>query len=133
MDNPIVMKVLNKYPDVDGASFSWPADLSHWTERDVNVFIGSGGFIRPKKKKELPGAASALIRAKGGAPSAAVQAQLPFSTDPTSLASAAPQPEDSEMTPPREYMEDLFGVRRGRCLECNSCLAYRRYPGIGGG
>ncbi|CAE8594349.1 unnamed protein product [Polarella glacialis] len=50
--NPLVAKVLGRYPDVNGLEF--PPDTVDWTEMEIDLFIGSGGFLKPKRKKAVP-------------------------------------------------------------------------------
>ncbi|CAJ1433506.1 unnamed protein product [Effrenium voratum] len=45
-----IREVLQKYPGIDAQSLPWPDDISQWTRRDIDIFVGSGGFIKPKRK-----------------------------------------------------------------------------------
>mmetsp|Transcript_58702 Transcript_58702/g.188773 ORF Transcript_58702/g.188773 Transcript_58702/m.188773 type:complete len:411 (-) Transcript_58702:96-1328(-) len=51
MDNPLLKKALTNFPDIDPASLPWPADAGSWELKDLELFIGSGGFLKPKRKK----------------------------------------------------------------------------------
>jgi len=51
MDNPLLASVLKNFPDVQASSLSWPAGAESWDEKDLELFIGSGGFLKPKKEK----------------------------------------------------------------------------------
>ncbi|CAK9036520.1 unnamed protein product [Durusdinium trenchii] len=49
--SPTIATVLARYPDVTPSSLNFPADAAEWTEKEVDLFIGSGGFLKPKRKK----------------------------------------------------------------------------------
>lgn len=51
MQNPLLKSVLVNFPDVDASALPWPADADTWEAKDLELFVGSGGFIKPKKKK----------------------------------------------------------------------------------
>ncbi|CAE8686609.1 unnamed protein product, partial [Polarella glacialis] len=47
--------VLRGYPDIQVSSLPWPpGGISDWTRKDLEVFIGSGGFIKPKRGSQGP-------------------------------------------------------------------------------
>ena len=48
MENPLLSGVLEEFPDVDAAALPWPAGAEGWTAKELKIFIGSGGFIKPK-------------------------------------------------------------------------------------
>ena len=50
MPNPLIEKVLQKFPDVDRNSLVFPTEADDWDEQGLELFIGSGGFLKPKKK-----------------------------------------------------------------------------------
>ena len=50
MPNPLIEKVLQKFPDVDRNSLVFPTEAVDWDEQGLELFIGSGGFLKPKKK-----------------------------------------------------------------------------------
>ncbi|CAE7458011.1 unnamed protein product [Symbiodinium natans] len=52
MDNPHLKSVLAEFPDVDAAALPWPPGAETWEAKDVQLFIGSGGFLKPKKSKK---------------------------------------------------------------------------------
>lgn len=74
--NPLLPKVLADYPGVDISNLNWPPDAVSWDEKDLDLFIGSGGFIKPKKKKvaaakpivEVPSAEGTQSNGHGGYP-----------------------------------------------------------------
>mmetsp|Transcript_3055 Transcript_3055/g.8252 ORF Transcript_3055/g.8252 Transcript_3055/m.8252 type:complete len:412 (-) Transcript_3055:297-1532(-) len=85
MNNPLLKTALTKYPDVDAASLPWPADADTWELKDLDLFIGSGGFLKPKKKKAdakpVEASAKALApEAKKSEPEVAKQGVPPPST-----------------------------------------------------
>lgn len=157
--NPLIVKVLERFPDVAGESLPWPQDTASWTERDISVFVGSGGYIRPKQKKVIPIGAdgsgglmsTALVPPtpqpeRGSSAVAAAAAAGPCGAAGASdaAASAGPAgqqvpvgrpaaPKGSALAADPRLSEDLFGTRRGRCTGCSSCPSYRRWPGFGGG
>ena len=49
MPNPFIEKVFQKFPDVDPTSLVFPPDADDWDEQGLELFIGSGGFLKPKK------------------------------------------------------------------------------------
>jgi len=51
MENPLVAKVLARFPDVAPGSLTFPPEAESWTEKDVELFVGSGGFLKPKKRQ----------------------------------------------------------------------------------
>ena len=40
-------------------SLPWPAGAETWTTKELELFIGSGGFLKPKKKAPAPAPAPA--------------------------------------------------------------------------
>lgn len=70
MNNPLLKSVLVSFPDVDAASLPWPDGAEAWTVQELELFIGSGGFLKPKKKK-------AAAKAVPKAPSAPAPAARP--------------------------------------------------------
>lgn len=108
---------------VDVQGLPWPSDISHWTDRDLDVFVGSGGFIKPKRKSSAaPPSADAKA---GGSKGADYIQQLPneLQEPPMQL-----QCQEVKVEP----QEDLCGALRGKCRACH-CRGYRRCPGVGGG
>lgn len=94
MNNPNLKSVLVNFPDADAAALPWPADADTWEARELELFIGSGGFLKPKKKK--PGAAAAQSVAQAApsngtpkvaaaAPAAAPTAATPVPAPPVPL------------------------------------------------
>lgn len=105
MDNPLIEKVLSRYPDVDRASLAFPADAEFWDERDLDLFIGSGGFVKPKKK-QAPGKAAAGSGSGGppalpaaAAPAAGTSPPVVVSPSPATLAAAEPRREERAPVP----------------------------------
>jgi len=76
MDNPLLSSVISNFPDVDPKTLQWPEGANSWTAKDLELFIGSGGFLKPKKKKaEAPKAvASSAPPAEAPAPAPPVAA-----------------------------------------------------------
>lgn len=73
-ENPLIAQVLLRYPDVQRDSLNFPPDSADWTEKDLDLFVGSGGFLKPKKKPMAAAAAApkaATPKAPMGAPSPA--------------------------------------------------------------
>eukprot|EP00435_Cladocopium_sp_Y103_P001390 s2644_g1.t1 len=98
--------IQQKYPGVDVQSLPWPPDISHWTDRDLDVFVGSGGFIKPKRKSSAaPRSADAKVAGRNGADD--IQ-QLPaeLQESPMEL-----QCQEVKVEP----QEDLCGALRGKC------------------
>eukprot|EP00746_Dinoflagellata_sp_MGD_P002100 gnl/MRDRNA2_/MRDRNA2_104039_c0_seq1.p1 gnl/MRDRNA2_/MRDRNA2_104039_c0~~gnl/MRDRNA2_/MRDRNA2_104039_c0_seq1.p1 ORF type:complete len:413 (-),score=83.15 gnl/MRDRNA2_/MRDRNA2_104039_c0_seq1:72-1310(-) len=58
MNNPRLKTVLVDFPDFDASTLPWPADADTWEVKDLQLFIGSGGFVKPKKKKVVAKAAT---------------------------------------------------------------------------
>ena len=54
MENPHLKDVLANFPDVVAKSLPWPAGADTWTAKELELFIGSGGFLKPKKKAATP-------------------------------------------------------------------------------
>lgn len=83
MDNPHLKSVLAEFPDVDAAALPWPAGAEEWEPKDLQLFIGSGGFLKPKKKKapEAKAASAASVPAPAPAPAPAA-APSPAAQDP---------------------------------------------------
>eukprot|EP00418_Pyrodinium_bahamense_P096732 CAMPEP_0179042494 /NCGR_PEP_ID=MMETSP0796-20121207/16689_1 /TAXON_ID=73915 /ORGANISM="Pyrodinium bahamense, Strain pbaha01" /LENGTH=402 /DNA_ID=CAMNT_0020738867 /DNA_START=125 /DNA_END=1333 /DNA_ORIENTATION=+ len=52
MDNPLLRDVMVNYPDVDATALPWPAGAESWDMKDLDLFVGSGGFLKPKKKRQ---------------------------------------------------------------------------------
>ena len=50
-DSVLIAMVLARYPDVLPGSLTFPVEAVDWTEKEVDLFVGSGGFLKPKKKK----------------------------------------------------------------------------------
>lgn len=48
----LIDHVLARYPGVSKESLNFPPDSTNWSEHDLDLFVGSGGFIKPKKKKQ---------------------------------------------------------------------------------
>lgn len=42
-----------KYPGVEVDDLPWPKDISHWSDRDLDIFVGSGGRIRDRFGQKL--------------------------------------------------------------------------------
>lgn len=78
MDNPHLKEVLANFPDVVPESLPWPAGAETWTTKELELFIGSGGFLKPKKKapaaKPAPAASAAPAAPAAPAAAAAVPA-----------------------------------------------------------
>ncbi|CAE7724534.1 unnamed protein product [Symbiodinium sp. CCMP2592] len=96
MENPHLKSILAEFPDVDAAALPWPAGAEEWEPKDLQLFIGSGGFLKPKKKKATEAkAASASVpapapaKAPAAAPSPAAQdpGGYPSRRDPESTSS----------------------------------------------
>eukprot|EP00421_Protoceratium_reticulatum_P034656 CAMPEP_0168469446 /NCGR_PEP_ID=MMETSP0228-20121227/58220_1 /TAXON_ID=133427 /ORGANISM="Protoceratium reticulatum, Strain CCCM 535 (=CCMP 1889)" /LENGTH=57 /DNA_ID=CAMNT_0008485223 /DNA_START=83 /DNA_END=252 /DNA_ORIENTATION=- len=51
MDNPLLKKALANFPDVDPASLPWPDGAEAWALKELELFIGSGGFLKPRRKR----------------------------------------------------------------------------------
>eukprot|EP00746_Dinoflagellata_sp_MGD_P006520 gnl/MRDRNA2_/MRDRNA2_112765_c0_seq1.p1 gnl/MRDRNA2_/MRDRNA2_112765_c0~~gnl/MRDRNA2_/MRDRNA2_112765_c0_seq1.p1 ORF type:complete len:506 (-),score=81.11 gnl/MRDRNA2_/MRDRNA2_112765_c0_seq1:209-1726(-) len=74
--NPLLPQVLADYPGFDISTLNWPPDAVSWNEKDLDLFIGSGGFIKPKKKPkaaakpvvEAPPAENTHSKSNGGYP-----------------------------------------------------------------
>mmetsp|Transcript_42973 Transcript_42973/g.118842 ORF Transcript_42973/g.118842 Transcript_42973/m.118842 type:complete len:413 (-) Transcript_42973:30-1268(-) len=94
MDNPLLKAVLVQYPDVDAASLPWPAGANSWGERDLQVFVGSGGFLKPKRSSTTAKDTSAAAKpADAGKPAERphVEAQKAAEPQPQSLPAAGPE------------------------------------------
>ncbi|CAE8636629.1 unnamed protein product [Polarella glacialis] len=61
MPNPFIEEVLAKYPGVDRVALVFPPEADDWNETEVDLFIGSGGFLKPKKKKTAPASAAGVV------------------------------------------------------------------------
>jgi acyl-CoA thioesterase FadM len=84
MNNPRLKDVLVNFPDVDPASLAWPADADLWDAKDLEIFVGSGGFLKPKKGKYQKPAAKAEPAGGNGY----TQPALPTAAVPIAAASA---------------------------------------------
>ncbi|OLQ00172.1 hypothetical protein AK812_SmicGene17181 [Symbiodinium microadriaticum] len=83
MDNPHLKSVLVEFPDVDAAALPWPAGAEEWEPKDLQLFIGSGGFLKPKKKKAAeakaaPPASATRESINNGSKDAALCTSLPI-------------------------------------------------------
>mmetsp|Transcript_26413 Transcript_26413/g.47633 ORF Transcript_26413/g.47633 Transcript_26413/m.47633 type:complete len:362 (-) Transcript_26413:12-1097(-) len=63
MSNPCLEKVLARYPGVDPAALDFPSGSEDWDEAGLDLFVGSGGFLKPKKR---PTAGGYKVAAVGG-------------------------------------------------------------------
>lgn len=105
MNNPCLKAVLVAFPDVDAASLPWPEGADTWEQKDVELFIGSGGFLKPKKKK---------ADAKPQAPAAKPQVTAP-STKPEVTATQHPPPAEAAGTEDMPSGFEVPGFSRERC------------------
>ncbi|CAK9106292.1 unnamed protein product [Durusdinium trenchii] len=105
MSQPKMEELRLKYPGVEVDDLPWPKDISHWSDRDLDIFVGSGGFIKPKRRRP-----------------------------DSELLICAPVKDETKREEKVEPQEDLCGALRGKCLGRGcSCPGYRRWPGVGGG
>ena len=51
MAHPLLPSVLGEYPHVDVESLVFPEGSDSWDLESLKLFVGSGGFIVPKRKK----------------------------------------------------------------------------------
>lgn len=70
MANPLIDLVLARYPGTTRDSLTFPPESAEWEEKEVELFIGSGGFVRPKRKKK----ATDVVTEGPGADAASSQA-----------------------------------------------------------
>mmetsp|Transcript_34155 Transcript_34155/g.94160 ORF Transcript_34155/g.94160 Transcript_34155/m.94160 type:complete len:474 (+) Transcript_34155:36-1457(+) len=90
-ESPTIARVLARYPDVEPGSLNFPPEAVEWAERDVDLFVGSGGFVTPKKqKKQEPAAASS--EADAPAPTSEPAPPAPTSAAKDAAAAATPAP-----------------------------------------
>lgn len=63
----MISKVLERYPDVAPGSLHFPPESVEWTEKDIDLFVGSGGFLKPKRKPAVA-AVAAPVPTRSAAP-----------------------------------------------------------------
>ncbi|CAK9022038.1 Uncharacterized protein SCF082_LOCUS15618 [Durusdinium trenchii] len=91
MQNPHLKDVLVNFPDVVPDSLPWPKDADAWSLKDLEIFIGSGGFLKPKKKAAAPSAPPAPPRTTGASsPEQAVSGYAEANGTALPAADAAP-------------------------------------------
>ncbi|CAK0903761.1 unnamed protein product [Prorocentrum cordatum] len=52
MANPLIDRILARYPGTARDSLTFPPESAEWDEKELELFIGSGGFVKPKRKKK---------------------------------------------------------------------------------
>lgn len=142
--DPKIAEILERYPGVQGESLSWPEDVAEWSQKEIELFVGSGGFLKPRRaRKAAKAPASAVVStplachagAEGAAPDRVGPKKLSAVEVASTASTAASSKRSSVEDANEKACEDLFGVRRGACLECGAvaCPRYRRWMGVGGG
>lgn len=111
MNNPLLKTVRTNFPDVDLAALPWPADADTWEAKDLELFIGSGGFLKPKKKKAASVPATGCT---GAGPTAATPSPAKAAATAAAAAavSAAPVPAASLVSSPPEKARPAAGTAR---------------------
>jgi len=105
MDNPLLASVLKNFPDVQASSLSWPAGAESWDEKDLELFIGSGGFLKPKKKKVEPKKLETELPPASGSGTSKSGTNQPLSTP--ELPSTGKATSASSNATPKDGPEDM--------------------------
>ncbi|CAJ1352955.1 unnamed protein product [Effrenium voratum] len=102
MDNPHLKEVLVSFPDVVAESLPWPEGAETWSPKELELFIGSNGFLKPKRKAQ----------AKTGAatPSPATPAMPAEPAEPAKA--AAPEVDAAAMERPASFETAGFSQER---------------------
>ncbi|CAK0899600.1 unnamed protein product [Prorocentrum cordatum] len=105
-----------RYPGV--VSLDFPPEALEWSEKEVDMFVASGGFLKPKRKKPLAkssatlgavGAAPPCPEAAAGGGAAAAAAATTSAVESPELGALAWR----EDGPVLGALHDLHGRRRG--------------------
>eukprot|EP00434_Breviolum_minutum_P005962 symbB.v1.2.005258.t1/scaffold304.1/size234131/17 len=96
-ESPAVSRVLRRYPDVDISTLTFPSDAPEWTEQEFELFVGSGGFLKPKRRRNNgPGIQS------NGAYSPRNPAFIPIDQREAQAAASSSSSSTHKMLPKRE-------------------------------
>eukprot|EP00930_Biecheleria_cincta_P029805 TRINITY_DN20685_c0_g1_i1.p1 TRINITY_DN20685_c0_g1~~TRINITY_DN20685_c0_g1_i1.p1 ORF type:complete len:424 (+),score=80.44 TRINITY_DN20685_c0_g1_i1:30-1274(+) len=113
MDHPQLQTVLLNFPDLDASSLPWPAGAESWEVKDLELFIGSGGFLKPKKKKQQTlesKPASGQGSNTSGAATDRPAGYAPEATAPAAAEAAAPAAAAAPASSEAEEQESSFEV-----------------------
>lgn len=122
MNNPNLKAVLVDFPDLDVSTLPWPADSDTWEVKDLQLFIGSGGFVKPKKKKAA---------AKAAAPNAAAPVTNGYANPAVPQAASTNAPSNEIL--PAEFPKEWESTERNGNLQNASDTAEtvkRKSPGV---
>ncbi|CAK0866254.1 unnamed protein product [Prorocentrum cordatum] len=121
MDNPLLPSVLEKFPGVEASSLPWPPDANDWDLKGLEMFVGSGGFLKPKRRAEAPKPAPAPAPPAAGGPApAAAAASAPGAPAEKGYPAGRAAPAPAAIT--------SGGRRLGRGARGRARMACHRWP-----
>ncbi|CAJ1438022.1 unnamed protein product [Effrenium voratum] len=107
--SPVIAKVLARYPDLAPSSLNFPPDAAEWSEKEVDLFVGSAGFIKPKRPKAAkpagqaaPAYAEVKPPAATAAADSAAEEAVPVKTPAAPAAPVVSTPADAGTAPSEE-------------------------------
>lgn len=131
LEHPSIQRALHRYPDVDASKLNFPSDALEWSEKELDLFVGSGGFLKPKRRKPPTSPRVPRIPQSDAAGSSGYDVPLSKTAVTTPGYAAVPEQaltawhDNSFWAPYATYMEDVGekGLRLHAAL--NKCERFR--------
>eukprot|EP00435_Cladocopium_sp_Y103_P033457 s1142_g8.t1 len=131
LEHPSIQRALCRYPDVDASRLHFPSDALEWSEKELDLFVGSGGFLKPKRRKPPTSPRVPRVPQTEAAGSSGYDVPLSKTAVTTPGYAAVPEQaltawhDNSFWAPYATYMEDVGekGLRLHAAL--NKCERFR--------